>query len=244
MSGDWSLVGGSRGACPAGIHRQRKALLTWNREMCVIVVHPKFPVRAILLNFHCDPLRSPPRSTYHCMKAHPLWRVASLLALFLVSCVFADFTGVTRQVAFNEADFATYAGPGTASVTGQLICSYEGKDHPGQGTPVTLLPVTAYTKEMIERELGDGVTLTPSDSRLKKYIRITNADHQGNFAFRHVPAGDYFVAGEAGWDKADYELHQWACERVTVYKGQVIKIRVAHNPQHGNSPVNNIWTVQ
>jgi hypothetical protein len=178
------------------------------------------------------------------MKAHPLRRVAPLLALFLASCVFAGLIGVPRRATFNEDDFASYAGPGTASVTGQLICSYEGEDHPGQGTPVTLLPVTAYTKEMIDRELGDGVTLTRSDSRLKKYIRITNADHQGNFAFRQVPAGEYFVAGEAGWDKANYELHQWACERVTVHKGQLLNIRVAHNPQHGNSPVNNIWTVE
>lgn len=178
------------------------------------------------------------------MKAHPLRRVALLLALFLASCAFAGFNAVPRQVAFNEADFATYGGPGTASVTGQLICSYEGKNHPGQGTPVTLLPVTAYTKEMIDRELGDGVTLMPSDSRLKKYIRITNADHQGNFAFRHVSRWEYFVAGEAGWDKADYELHQWACERVTVHNGQMVNIRVTHNPQHGDSPINNIWTVQ
>jgi hypothetical protein len=79
-------------------------------------------------------------------------------------------------------------------VTGQLICSYEGEDHPGQGTPVTLLPVTAYTKEMIDRELGDGVTLVPSDPRLKKYLRIVNTDDQGHFAFRGVPAGEYFVA--------------------------------------------------
>jgi hypothetical protein len=174
------------------------------------------------------------------MKAHPSRRVATLLALFFASCISGGFNAVPRRVVFNEADFATYGGPRTASVTGQLIRSYEGEDHPGQGTPVTLLPVTAYTKEMIDRELGDGVTLMLSDSRLKKYIRISNADHQGNFAFRHVPAGEYFVAGEAGWDKADYELHQWACELVTVHKGQMVNIRVARNPQHGNSPVNNI----
>jgi hypothetical protein len=90
------------------------------------------------------------------MKAHPLWRLASLLPLLLGSCAFTAFYRAPRQAAFNEADFSTYAGPGTASVTGQLICSYEGQDHPGQGTPVTLLPVTAYTKEMIDRELAMG----------------------------------------------------------------------------------------
>jgi hypothetical protein len=131
------------------------------------------------------------------MKAYPPWRVAPLLPLFFASCVFTAFYRAPHQVAFNEADFASYAGSGTASVTGQLICSYEREDHPGQGSPVTLLPVTAYTKEMIDRELGDGLTLGPSDPRLKKYVRITRTDDQGHFAFREVPPGEYFVAGEA-----------------------------------------------
>ena len=102
------------------------------------------------------------------MKPQPQWSAATLLPLFLASCVLTVFYRAPHQVTFNEADFATSTGPGTASVSGQLICSHEGQDHPGQDTPVTLLPVTAYTKEMIDRELGDGVTLVSSDPRLKK----------------------------------------------------------------------------
>jgi hypothetical protein len=180
------------------------------------------------------------------MKAHSLRRVAPLLPLVLASCVYTAFYRAPRQVAFNEAEFTTYAGPRTASVTGQLICSYEGEDHPGQGAPVTLLPVTTYTKEMIDRELGDGLTLAPSDPRLKKYVRITKTDDQGHFAFHDVPAGQYFVAGEATWDRpggGDY-LSQWACERITLHKGQALNLRVTHDPQHGNSPINNIFTVE
>src|ERR1700739_4349339 len=156
------------------------------------------------------------------MKAHSLRRVASLLPLVLASCVYTAFYRAPRQVAFNEAEFTIYAGPRTASVTGQLICSYEGEDHPGQGAPVPLLPVTTYTKEMIDRELGDGLTLAPSDPRLKKYVRITKTDDQGHFAFRDVPAGQYFVAGEATWDRpgGGAYLSQWACERITLHKGQ------------------------
>ncbi|MBV8968695.1 MAG: hypothetical protein JO331_06475 [Verrucomicrobia bacterium] len=140
-------------------------------------------------------------------------------------------------MAFNEADFATYTGPGTASVSGELICSHEGQNHPGQDSPVALLPVTAYTKEMIDRELGDGVTLVSYDPRLKKYVRITNTDDQGHFAFRDVPAGEYFVAGEAGRSPGGGgdDLHQWACERITVHKGQMVYLRATHNPQHGDS---------
>jgi len=172
--------------------------------------------------------------------------VAPLLALFLTSCLYNVFYRAPPQVAFNEAALAGYAAAGTASVTGQLICTYEGEDHPGQGNPVTLLPVTAYTKEMIDRELGDGVTLVPSDPRLKKYLRFTRTDDQGNFAFRQVPAGEYFIAGEATSmppGGGDF-VGQWACEQVTIHKGQKLNIRVTHDPMHPNGMMNHLFTVQ
>ena len=180
------------------------------------------------------------------MKAHGFWRASPLLALFLTSCLYNVFYRAPRQVAFNEAAFAAYGGPGTASVTGQLICTYQGEDYPGQGTPVTLLPVTAYTKEMIDRELGDGVTLVASDPRLKKYLRITRTDDQGHFAFRQVPAGEYFIAGEATWTPpggGDF-VGQWACEQVTVHKGQMLNLRVTHDPMHPGGMMNHLFSVE
>jgi len=170
-----------------------------------------------------------------------------LLPLFLSACAFAVFARSPRQIPFDESAFAAYARPGSGSVVGQLIATDEGNSYPGEGVPITLVPVTAYTREMVERELGEGVTLTPSDSRFKKYVRITTADHQGNFAFHQIPAGEYFVAGEASWAEtgsSDAYVHQWACERVKVRNGQTVRIQVTHNPQHGNSPVNNLWTLE
>ena len=83
----------------------------------------------------------------------------------------------------------------------------------------------------------------PNPPRCQCFLGL---DDQGHFAFREVPPGEYFVAGEATWDRpggGDY-LAQWACERITVHKGQMVNIRVTHNPQHGNSPINNIFTVE
>lgn len=99
---------------------------------------------------------------------------------------------------------------------------------------------------MIDRELGDGLTLVPSDPRLEKYVRITRTDGQVTSLFVRFPPGEYFVAGEATWDRpggGDY-LAQWACERITVHEGQSVNIRVTRNPHHGNSPINNIFTVE
>ena len=174
-------------------------------------------------------------------------RPVLVLSLLLSSCAFAGFARVPRRVPFDESAFAGYGGSGSGAVAGQLIVSYEGQSYPGEGVPITLIPLTAYTREMVERELGDGVYLTASDPRFKKYVRITNADHYGNFAFHQIPPGQYFIVGEAAWNEAgssDTYVHQWGCERVTVGKGQTVRIKVSHNPQHGNSPVQNIWTLE
>jgi hypothetical protein len=169
---------------------------------------------------------------------------ALALTVSLTSCIAMVFARLPHKVPFDEAEFAPYRAPGTGAIHGQLVANFEGKDYLAYGSPVTLLPVTAYTQEMIDRELGDGVTLLPSDSRLKKYIRIGRTDHQGNFTIGQLPAGEYFVAGEISWyHTADDDYTQWACERVKVGKGQTVQIKVTHNPQRGNV-INNIWTVE
>jgi hypothetical protein len=168
-------------------------------------------------------------------------------AMALSSCAFLIFVKSPRRVPFDEAALAGYRGPGTGTVIGQLVATDEGVAHPGEGVPITLIPVTAYTREMVDRILGDGENLTASDPRFRKYVRKADADHQGNFVFTQVPAGEYFVSGEASWDRpgsADSYDAQWACERIKVGKGQTVRIKVTHNPQHGNSPINNIWTLE
>jgi hypothetical protein len=183
------------------------------------------------------------------MKLHLLRAAGAslVLLLLLTSCAFSGFVRVPRRVPFDESAFAGYGGPGSGSVVGQLIVTWQGHTYPGEGNSITLIPVTAYTREMVERELGDGVYLTPSDPRFKKYVRITNADHQGNFAFHQIPAGEYFVAGEVSWNgsgSSDSLYYQWGCERVKVGTGQTVRIKVSHNPQHGNSPIQVIWTLE
>jgi hypothetical protein len=165
----------------------------------------------------------------------------------LSSCAFVPLARALRRVPFDESALAGYDRAGSGTVSGQLVVTDQGQKHFGGGVPVTLIPVTAYTKEMVDRELGDGVYLTTSDGRFKKYVRKTTADHSGHFVFQQVPAGEYFVSGEASWsepESPDDFVRQWACERIRVATGQALRIELSHNPQHGNSPVNNFWTLE
>jgi hypothetical protein len=161
-------------------------------------------------------------------------RAVVLLGVLLSSCA---LVGAPRRVAFNEAEFAAYRGPGTSTVAGQLVTTSNGEVHIGDGVHVTLMPVTAYTREMVDREIVNGENLASSDPRFRQYIRITKTDGQGKFVFEHVPAGEYFVAGLNEWYFADTTEYQWACERITVGKRQTVDIKLSKNLQRPGSPI-------
>ena len=161
-----------------------------------------------------------------------------LLPLLLSSCLLPLIIRAPPHVPFNESEFAGYGAPGSASVSGQLVVSIEGTSYIGSGSSITLVPVTAYTQEMVDRELGNGALLVSADRRLKQYVRKTRADSNGNFTFQQVPAGQYFVAGLAGYTDITNDntyVYQWGFERVAVAKGQNIRIQLNRNPASPNA---------
>jgi len=171
--------------------------------------------------------------------------------LLLSACAFSGFETSPRRVAFDESEFAAYRGAGSGSVTGQLaIRSGDGGEHVGNfggsmaGVHVTLIPVTAYTKEMVDREIGNGENLGASDPRFKKYVRLTTTDGNGDFAFDQVPAGEYFVSGLGEWVEFGRFNYQWACERVTVGNGETVRMRLTHNLQRPGRPTLVIWALE
>jgi hypothetical protein len=159
-------------------------------------------------------------------------------ALLLSSCALIDIPHVARRVPFNEGDLAAYRGAGSSTVAGQVTVKSadDGETHIGAGTTVSLLPVTAYTKEMVEREIGNGEYLTASDPRFLPYVHIQNTDESGHFIFDHVRAGEYFVASQVEWSFADDTSYQWACERITVGAGQTVRIKVSKDIHHPDKP--------
>lgn len=181
-------------------------------------------------------------------------RVALILTIFPSFCALAGGGRAPRRVPFEESAFAGYGSAGSATVSGKLVVtSSNGRVHLAHdgneedridGTVVTLLPVAAYTREMVDRELGAGEYLVSSDPRFHKYVRLTRTDAEGNFVFKQIPAGEYFVTGQVKGSSLDDFSYRWACERIKVGNGQSVKIKLSHNPQHGSSPVQVLWTLQ
>jgi len=171
-------------------------------------------------------------------------RLPQFLAVFALVFSSCAVIGEPRRVPFNDADFATYRGSGSGTITGQLLAtSSDGETHIGDGTRITLLPVTPYTREMVDREIGLGENLLPPDSRLASYVRMVTTGPKGEFVFDHLPPGEYFIAGEVEWYFGDDAQYQWACEKVTLGKGQTAQIKVFRNLQRPGAPTLVIGTL-
>jgi len=166
---------------------------------------------------------------------------AVLLALLLTSC--ALWIPSTRHVPFNEAAFASYGPSGSGTVEGRIAVTDEddGALHVGANANLTLLPVTAYTTEMVEREIGNGEVLARSDARLRKFLRAATADDRGQFVFNNVPAGDYYLTGLVEWYLGDDAQYQWACEKISVEKGQTVRVSVSRDLHRARRPYVVFW---
>jgi hypothetical protein len=166
----------------------------------------------------------------------------ALLAVAALSFSSCATTGLQRNAAFNEAEFAHYRHPGSGSVTGQLVVTTaNGSTQVGTGNHVALFPVTAYTKEIVDREVGNGEYLQASDPRFLTYVKTATTDAHGNFAFNHLAAGEYFALGLAQWTEGNGTQYQWASETVKVGGGQTSGIKLSHDPHNPKRPTLVVW---
>ena len=72
---------------------------------------------------------------------------------------------VPRTAVFNEDEYATYAGDGTATITGQAFVKTRGGDVKfGAGNKVFLNPVTTYSTEWYQKYVIGGIP-SPNQTR-------------------------------------------------------------------------------
>lgn len=124
------------------------------------------------------------------------------LSFMLCACVAPKQQALQPvRTPFIEAEFEPYGLDGTGTITGQAFLKTRGGDIKlGAGNQVQLVPVTSYTTEGRNRVTIGGERLEPADPRIEKYRRTTIADGSGNFEFRNLPAGDYYITCVIAWE--------------------------------------------
>jgi hypothetical protein len=129
----------------------------------------------------------------------------SMKTLRNITCIVALatlFSGCVTQhqmtTPFDESEFQSFVGKGTATITGQaFLKTVGGEVRYGAGDPVILTPVTPYTTEALLAERS--LRLPQTDPRLLKYLHTVIADGSGNFEFQDIPPGDYYIKCAIVW---------------------------------------------
>jgi len=101
---------------------------------------------------------------------------------------------------FDEKEFAPYTGDGNSTIQGQaFLKTRSGEVRYAAGNTVTLIPATSYSKELWQASLR-GELLSNKDPRWDNYVRKVIADGFGNFEFKNIPVGNYYIECPIFWE--------------------------------------------
>jgi hypothetical protein len=101
---------------------------------------------------------------------------------------------IARQQVFRETDFKGYGGSGSGSVVGRaFVVMRDNSQHAASDELIQATPVNDYTTEIVTVVFARNREITSPDPRFEKYIRSSRTDSDGNFAFHHLPDGEYYV---------------------------------------------------
>lgn len=130
-----------------------------------------------------------------------------------------------RVFHFDESEYRPYDQEGTSTICGQAFLKTRGGIVKfAAGNQITIDPVTSYSSESLQLGTLSGMQLTPSDQRADTYTRFTRADGTGNFCFRKLPAGRYYVFTLIMWDTGITSTGGWVHLNVPVRKGKTVKV--------------------
>lgn len=145
--------------------------------------------------------------------------IAIAAVLALGGCV----QTATLETPFDNASHEFASKPGNATVTGQAFMRRnDGVVVYAAGSPVYLLPQTAYTSEMLNKSNAayGNVNFTNADGRLVHYTKRAQANGEGRFTFNGIPDGPYIIITNVNWMAGDMRQGGDLSQRINVTGGQ------------------------
>lgn len=149
---------------------------------------------------------------------------------------------VSTTKTFDPSDVTWSQGQGPNTITGIARVSTGGKPRTCASLPVRLAPDSDYTRKRIAGLYGDddeGFVDARSAQRLraqqdvdKRYeisLKTAVCDASGNFAFRNLPDGTYYVLAPVVWKNKLGEVAEggFYMQRVTVTGGETKSVTLA-----------------
>lgn len=142
-------------------------------------------------------------------------------------------------MAFDAGGLAWSQGAGTAGIEGQaFVQTRGGQPRTCAGMPVNLVPSSPYSDARMRVIYGAtdrgftpaygsrDVRFSGDTGELERYVRTAVCDAQGNFAFRNIPGGTYYLVSTIVWQSpGSYIIDQGGrmMRRVDVRDGESVR---------------------
>ncbi|MDN5927426.1 MAG: hypothetical protein L0I29_10165 [Hyphomicrobiales bacterium] len=109
------------------------------------------------------------------------------------------------DITYSQSEFRRYERPGDATLAGQAFLHDQGDVVPCTGQPVLLFPHTRSFERMVElaRMKAHPLFQETVDPRLNAVTRHTVCGTGGNFTFRNLPRGRWYVFTRVRWSAGD-----------------------------------------
>ncbi len=109
------------------------------------------------------------------------------------------------QTEFDPKEAGFIFTQGSGQISGRAFIRDQSRIRVAAGSKVTLVPATRYAEERVKLIYGTrkmattGVSFSKPDKRYYAFTRSTMANEQGEFVFRNIGPGTYFVTTSVLW---------------------------------------------
>jgi len=114
---------------------------------------------------------------------------------------------IINRISFPVKEYKKLSSKGQSVVYGKIaVQTRNGRRVVGSNARLYLNPYTSYSKQWYKENYLNGNKMNSADDRLYKYLKFATANDDGNFVFKNIPKGKYYLVGtmmcsrECGFD--------------------------------------------
>ena len=157
-----------------------------------------------------------------------------MLTALLAGCQTSGSSSPVYQTnaAFSPEEASFINVQGTGRIKGSAYLETPNGRKPAARSKVTLVPATAYARERVRLIYGNrkmasakSVRFQGADRRYHAFTRSTMADIEGNFTFKGIGPGEYFVTTAVVWSPGGGEAERTSLiNQVNLGAGEVAEV--------------------
>lgn len=137
------------------------------------------------------------------MKNKTIFSLLLLCSMFMTSCLGLSYGKVDR-CEYIDSEYSSLERVGSSTVSGQCFLTQRGGGVvTGAGHTAYLFPVTNYSDYWFIAQTAGRANLKGDNLAPSEWVWTSTCNAQGNFKFKNVPNGTYYLTGTVRWVAGD-----------------------------------------